>query len=56
MRYTIPFTKESVKKEICGRTMCLGTKLVAGHQVYPKKEIVLLSVVSRGVLRMEPSF
>ena len=44
MRYTIPFTKESVKKEICGRTMCLGTKLVAGHQVYPKKEIVLLSV------------
>lgn len=43
MEYTMPFTTDSVKKEICGRTMVVGRR-VGAHAVEKVKELVLLSV------------
>ena len=44
MKCTIPFTEESVRKEICGRTLCYADKDTGDHRVRRKTELVLFSV------------
>lgn len=39
--YTFPFTEDSVREEICERTMMVGLQEVGGNEIFNIKEVVL---------------
>jgi len=53
MSYAIPFTTDSVKKEICGRTMVLGHRRLGRHAVERTRELVLLSAPGSNDVKWE---